>query len=57
MQPKIVYNIDYYEDDEPIDSTQIDELNEELIWDLFEEYGHTKTNKSRFEVEECLDED
>ena len=56
MQPKIVYNIAYYEGDELIDSTQIDELSDELIWDLFEEFGHTKTNKSRFEVEECFEE-
>ena len=55
MQIKIVYNIAYYEDDEIIDSTQIDELNEELIWDLYEEFGHIKTSKSRFEVEEVLD--
>ena len=56
MEPKIVYNIAYYEGDEPIDSTQIDELDEELIWDLFEEFGHTKTAKTRFEVEECFEE-
>ena len=57
MQPKIVYNIAYYESDELIDSTQIDELSEELIWDLYKEFGHERTIDTRYEVEECLDED
>ena len=57
MQPKIVYNIDYYEDDELIDSTQIDELIEELIWDLYKEFGHERMIDTRYEVEECFDED
>ena len=55
MEQEIVYNINYFEDDSFIDGTQIDEFDEELIWDLFKEFGHIKTAKTRFEVEECLD--
>jgi len=57
MQPKIVYNIDYYEGDELIDSTQIDELNEELIWDLYKEFGHERTIDTRYEVESILEKE
>jgi hypothetical protein len=34
MALKIIFIISYFEDDEFIDATQIDELSEELIWDL-----------------------
>ena len=57
MEPKIVYNIDYYEEDEPIDSTQIDELSEELIWDLYKEFGHERTIDTRYEVESILEKE
>ena len=57
MEPKIVYNIAYYEGDEPIDSTQIDELSEELIWDLYKEFGHERTIDTRYEVESILEKE
>ena len=57
MQPKIVYNIAYYESDELIDSTQIDELSEELIWDLYKEFGHERTIDTRYEVESILEKE
>jgi hypothetical protein len=49
-----VYNIYYwehYDEDierqypEYIDQTQVDELDETLIWDLFREFGHIRTEK------------
>ena len=51
MQQEIVYNISYFEGDSFTDATQIDELDEELIWNLFKEFGHIRTDKTRFEVE------
>ena len=57
MKQKIVYNISYFEGDEFIDATQIDELSEELIWDLYKEFGHERMIDTRYEVEECFDED
>jgi hypothetical protein len=56
MEQKIVYNISYFEDDIFIDGTQMDELNEELIWDLYKEFGNIRTPETRFEVEESMDE-
>lgn len=50
---KKVYNVTFYDvDDEPIDDTQIDEQNEDLAWQLFEEFGHTKEPGMYLEFEE-----
>jgi len=57
MKQKIVYNISYFEGDEFIDATQIDELSEELIWDLYKEFGHIRTSMTTYEVEEKLEEE
>ena len=51
MEQNTVYSICYFEGDTFIDATQIDELDEELIWDLYKEFGHIRTDKTRFEVE------
>lgn len=40
---KVSYNITFLDShDEFIDGTQVNELNEALIWDKFRELGHTK---------------
>lgn len=40
---KMVYNVSYMDKEgEVVDSTQVDEKDEELAWDLFREFGHTK---------------
>jgi len=51
MKQKIVYNVSYFEDDTFIDGTQIDEADEELIWDLYKEFEYVRTSKSGFEIE------
>lgn len=35
-----------------IDWTNIDELSEDLVWDLFKEFGHTRTKKTYYTYEE-----
>jgi hypothetical protein len=52
-----LYNISYFEGDTFIDGTQIDELDEELVWDLYKEFEHVRTTNTRFEVEEIFDKD
>lgn len=37
------YRVTYFDGDEYLDSTEIDENDEELAWQLFAEFGHTKT--------------
>ena len=56
MEQRIVYNISYFESNIFIDATQIDELDEELIWDLYKEFGHVRTLKTRFEFEVGIEE-
>ena len=56
MEQKVVYNISYFESDSFVDATQIDELDEEVIWHLYKEFGHIRTSKTNFEVEEVFDD-
>lgn len=54
----MAYNINYLTaDGEIIDETQVDELNDELIWDLFREFGHTKSEGIYYEVEEVEEDE
>ncbi len=56
-EPKLVYDISYYtEDGEFIDETQIDEKNEQLAWELFAEFGHTKEPGMYIEWEPVTEE-
>lgn len=60
MKTKTVYNITWYkkapaapeEDDILIDLTQLDENNDELIWGLFKEFGHERTDQTYYEIDE-----
>lgn len=53
-----VWNITYFDKDgEVIDQTQIDEKNEELAWELFAKFGHTKEPGMYIEWEEENDPD
>lgn len=55
--PKTVYDVTYFrKDGDVIDTTQIDEENNELAWELFKEFGHTKQDGDYLEFEE-VDED
>jgi hypothetical protein len=41
---KTVWNVSFLDENgEVIDSTQIDEKSSKLAWELFKEFGHTKT--------------
>lgn len=41
---KKVYDVSYFtKEGEQIDQTQIDEKSSKLAWELFSEFGHTKT--------------
>ena len=56
-----VYNVSLLDKDgEQIDQTQIDEKSDELAWELFAEFGHTKEAGMYLdweEEEEEMDED
>lgn len=40
---KTVYNVSYYSlTNKLIDQTQVDEKDDQLAWDLFKEFGHTR---------------
>ena len=52
----VVYNIDYLrKNGDVIDSTQLDENNPELIWDMFNEFGHERKKGDYYEVEETTE--
>lgn len=58
MAKKTVYNVFYFDKYEnQIDQTQIDEKSEELAWDLFKEFGHTKKEGIYLEFEEDEEEE
>jgi hypothetical protein len=56
-----VYNVSFLDKDgEQIDQTQIDEKSDDLAWELFKEFGHTKEKGMYLEweeEEEEMDED
>ena len=55
-KPITVYNVSYYNLlGMFIDQTQIDELNEELAWELFKEFGHEKNYGDYLEWEEITE--
>jgi hypothetical protein len=56
MEKKLVYNITYWEGEKVIDQTQVEELNAELIWGLYKEFGHVRTENTTFEVKETFEE-
>ncbi|HEX4375413.1 MAG TPA: hypothetical protein VHZ50_19060 [Puia sp.] len=56
MEKQLVYHITYWEDDKIIDRTLVDELNAELIWKRYKEFGHTRTDNTTFEVRETFEE-
>ncbi len=52
------YNVNYLTaDGEIIDETQVDENDEQLIWDLFKEFGHTISDGVYYEVEEVEEDE
>lgn len=54
---KTVYNVFYFDKDEnQIDQTQIDEKSEQLAWELFKEFGHTKEEGMYIEWEETTED-
>lgn len=55
---KTVYNVSFYTLTEKlIDQTQIDEKSDELAWELFAEFGHTKEEGMYLDWEEVEEED
>lgn len=55
---KFAYDICYFrKDGTQVDSTQVDENSEELIWELFTEFGHDRIQGDYYEVEEVEDHD
>jgi hypothetical protein len=54
----MAYNVNYLTaDGEIIDETQVDENDEQLIWDLFKEFGHTISDGVYYEVEEVEEDE
>jgi len=55
---KYSYNVTYFDEySEQVETTQIDEYNEELAWDLFKEFGHTKKRGYYLEMERVINID
>lgn len=48
------YRVTYYEGDDYVDSTEIDDPSEELAWDLFAEFGHHKTVDHSLEISQII---
>jgi len=47
-KPEVAFNVFYFtKTGKQIDQTQIDEPDEKLAWELFEEFGH-KRNKGTY---------
>jgi hypothetical protein len=56
MKHRTVYNVTYLNgNDKVIDTTQIDERSESVAWDLFKEFGHKRTPKTRIEFEDAIE--
>lgn len=54
---KTVYNVYFLDkDEEVIDQTQVDEKKAKLAWDLFKEFGHTRTKGMKLEWEETTED-
>lgn len=54
---KTVFNVNYFDQEgELIDSTQIDEKDEDFAWELFEEFGHEKEEGFYLEFDEVEEE-
>ena len=52
-EPKKVFDGTYFDkNDEVIDTTQIDEDNKTLAWELFKEFGHKKKKGTYLEITE-----
>jgi hypothetical protein len=56
MEKQLVYHIAYWEGEKLIDRTLVDELNAELIWKRYKEFGHIRTDDTTFEVKETFEE-
>jgi hypothetical protein len=56
MEKKLVYHITYWEGEQRMDQTQVDELDSELIWKLYKKFGHSRTELTTFEVKETFEE-
>lgn len=52
-----VFDVTFFDKDgEQIDQTQVDEQNDELAWELFAEFGHTKEEGMYLEWEDGVED-
>jgi len=49
----ITYKAELYDNDQLIDTTFIDENDEELVWDLFKEFGHKWSDQAYIIIDKC----
>lgn len=54
---KVFYVFYYDEFNNQVDTTQIDEKDEDLAWSLFEEFGHIRNNGHTLEFEETKEDE
>ena len=47
------YKAELYDNDQLIDTTFIDENDEELAWYLFNEFGHKVSDQAYIIIDEC----
>lgn len=52
------YRVTYFDaEDCVVDTTEIDENDENFAWELFAEFGHVKTDKHSLTIEPVLEEE
>lgn len=55
---KTAYKVTYFdEEDCVVDTTEIDDNDEDFAWELFAEFGHIKTDKHSLTIEPVQEED
>ena len=56
-QMKTVYNIDWFDKDgDWIEGTQLDEIGDEFVWEMFKEFGHERLINDYYEYQEVQEE-
>ena len=56
VEKALVFDITYWEGEKAIGYSRVYQLNAELIWDMFRELGHSRTENTTFEVRETFEE-
>ena len=56
VEKTLVFDITYWGSEKVIGYSRVYQLNAELIWSLFRELGHSRTENATFEVRQTFEE-